>query len=124
MVGEATVPERGAAAVARTVDRGAVDQNCDKHALTSAASQLWPRHCWYTASTTRICTMRACETPTQITVVGDATCHEVGATAVAVPVAAFILKFVKHGLASAATATLAKHPAPITVTATPRARPP
>ena len=121
--------EGGVAAVARTIDRGAVDPNVDKHALASTASQLWPpRCCWYIAPTTSLGALLARETPTQLTVVGEATHHEASATAVAAPVVGLIFKFVKHGLAFAATATLANHPprhcpctAPVTFTATPRA---
>ena len=123
--------EGGVAAVARTIDRGAVDPNVDKHALASAASQLWPWCCWYTARTTSIGTLLTREIPTHLTVVGLATVPEGGPTAVAVPLVVHILKFVKHGLAFAATARLAKHlamychcTAPVTVTVTPRAQPP
>jgi len=44
-----------------------------------------------------------------LTVVGLATVPEGGPTAVPVPLVVHILKFVKHGLALAATARLAKH---------------
>ena len=119
--------EGGVAAVARTIDRGAVDPNVDKHALASAASQLWPWCCWYTARTTSIGTSLTREIPTHLTVVGLATVPEGGPTAVAVPLVVHILKFAKHGLAFAATAR-AKHlamychcTASVTVTVTPRA---
>ena len=62
-----------------------------------------------------------------LTVVGLATVPEGGPTAVPVPLVVHILTFVKHGLAFAATARLAKHlamychcTAPVTVTVTPR----
>ena len=53
--------EGGVAVVARTIDRGAVDPNVDKHALASAASQLWPpRRRWYTAPTISLATPHEC----------------------------------------------------------------
>ena len=119
MVGALLVIEGSAAAVAGTVERGAVDVKFDKHALTSAASQLWPRCCWHTASTTSIGTLLARKTLTRLTVVGDPTILEGGATAVAAPVALSVYKFVKKHPAMYCPCT-----APVTVAATPRARPP
>ena len=116
--------------MAGTIDKGAGDPHSDKHALASVASQQWLRR--YTASTTSIGTLFARETLAQLTMVGvTIVLAEGGATAAAAPVDDLVSKFVKHGLASAATATPANHPAmyypctaPVTVTATPRARPP
>ena len=96
--------------MAGTTDKGAGDVKSDKHALACATSHR-PRCCWYTAPTTSIGTLLAREILTRLAVVGVAFVQEGGVAAVAVPAAAQIVIFVKHGLASAATARLAKHPA-------------
>ena len=64
-----------------------------------------------TQHTTSIGTLLTREKRTRLAAVGVETELEGGATAVTAPRVAPILKFVKHGLASTATARPAKHPA-------------
>ena len=97
--------------MAGTTDKGLGDLKPDKHAMASAASQLWLRWCWYTARTSSIGTLLAREILTRLAVVGVAFVQEGGVAAVAAPVEGAVYKFAKHGLAPAETARLAKHPA-------------
>ena len=99
--------------MAGTTDKGAGDVISDKHALACAASHRPRDRCWrwYTAPTTSIGTLLAREILTRLAVVGVAFVQEGGVAAVAAPVEGAVYKFAKHGLAPAATARLAKHPA-------------
>ena len=94
--------------MAGTTDKGAGDVISDKHALACAASHRPRCWRWYIAPTTSIGTLLAREMRTRLAVVGVAFVLEGGVAAVAVPAAAQIVIFVKHGLASAATARLAR----------------